>query len=297
MPVLALPYFTQTFIVETDASRLGVENKAANALSKCMGELQTVALSVPLMLDWEAIREESVRDEELGRIKAALLKEEGSHPWLQGTVLKRSIAYHPQIYGQTEVVNRSLETYCDETADGHRNDIQFEAGDKVFLKLRPYRQKTMANRRNEKLAPRFFGPYEILEKIGAVAYRLKLPLMATIHPVFHVLQLRRAIGDYTASLELPATLTKDLEVIMEPLELMGVRQKEEGAKEVLIKWKNLPDYDATWEPYERVKQQFSSFHLEDKVILWEDVGNRKSQDEVYENDMRILAYGVPAEAG
>ncbi|PKU73061.1 hypothetical protein MA16_Dca019264 [Dendrobium catenatum] len=153
-------------------------------------------------------------------------------------------------------------------ADWHRKDIQFEAGNKVFLKLRPYRHKTVTNRRNEKLAPRYFGPYEIFRKIGAIAYRLKLPPTATIHPVFHVSQLRRVIGDYTASSELPATLTENLKVIMVPLELMGVRQKEEGAKEVLIRWKNLSDYDATWEPYERVKQQFPSFHLEDKVIFW-----------------------------
>ncbi|KAI0501534.1 hypothetical protein KFK09_016479 [Dendrobium nobile] len=60
--------------------RLGVENKAANALSRCMGELQTVALYIPLMLDWEAFREESVINEGLGKIMSDLLKEEGSHP-------------------------------------------------------------------------------------------------------------------------------------------------------------------------------------------------------------------------
>ncbi|XP_020705865.1 uncharacterized protein LOC110116566 [Dendrobium catenatum] len=115
-------------------------------------------------------------------------------------------------------------------ADGHRKDIPFEVGERVFLKLRPYRQKTVANRRNEKLALRYFGSYVILDKIGAVAYRLQLPPTTTIHPIFHVSQLTRAIGDYTASSELPATLTEDLEMILEPLELMGVCQKEDGAK-------------------------------------------------------------------
>jgi len=139
----------------------------------------------------------------------------------------------------------------------------------VFLKLRPYRQKIVANRRNEKPAPRYFGPYEVLEKIGAVAYRLKLSSASTLHPVFYVSQLRKDIGDYTASPGLQATLTKDLEAILEPVELEGVRQNNDGTKEVLIKWKNLQDYEATWEPYERIKQQFTCFHLEHKVILWE----------------------------
>ncbi|PKU59385.1 hypothetical protein MA16_Dca028158 [Dendrobium catenatum] len=156
-----------------------------------------------------------------------------SHFWrelfrLQGIVLKRSTTYHPQTDGQTEVVNRSLETYLrcfiSETPTlWDKMGIQFEVEERVFLKLRPYRQKTVANRRNEKLAPRYFEPYEVLKNIGAVTYWLKLAPTATIHSVFHVSQLRKVIGDYTANPELPATLTEDLEVVMKPLELMGVR--------------------------------------------------------------------------
>ncbi|PKU75090.1 hypothetical protein MA16_Dca019459 [Dendrobium catenatum] len=138
-------------------------------------------------------------------------------------------------------------------ADSHRRDMQFEVGEKVFLKLRPYRQQTVA-RRNEKLAPRYFGPYEVLDKIGAVAYRLKLPPSATIHPVFHVSELRRVIGEHAASTELPVTLTEDLEVILEPMEITGVRSDKDGNKEMLIRWRGLPDFDATWEPVERMKE-------------------------------------------
>ncbi|KAI0519064.1 hypothetical protein KFK09_006504 [Dendrobium nobile] len=60
--------------------RPGVENKAADALSRCMGELQAVAVSIPMMLDWEAIKEESTKDEELSKIRDELVKEKGSHP-------------------------------------------------------------------------------------------------------------------------------------------------------------------------------------------------------------------------
>ncbi|XP_020674596.2 uncharacterized protein LOC110093899 [Dendrobium catenatum] len=128
--------------------------------------------------------------------------------------------------------------------DSHRMDMQFEMGEKVFLKLRPYKHKSVANRRNEKLAQMYFGPYEILGKIGAMAYPLKLPASATIHPVFHVSQLRRALREHAVSAELPASMTEELEVTLEPLELIGVRSHKEGNKKVLIRWKDLPDFDA-----------------------------------------------------
>ncbi|KAI0519445.1 hypothetical protein KFK09_006893 [Dendrobium nobile] len=154
-------------------------------------------------------------------------------------------------------------------ADSKRRDIQFGVGDKVYLKLRPYKQRTIAQKRNEKLAARYFGPFEVEEKIGEVAYRLRLPPTARIHPVFHVSQLRKVVGEHAVSPELPSTLSEDMEVTHEPLAVEGVRINEKGEKEVKIRWSGLPDYEATWEPLERIAVQFPAFHLEDKVVLWE----------------------------
>lgn len=71
-------------------------------------------------------------------------------------------------------------------ADKKRSFRAFAVGDWVYLKLQPYVQTSVAARANHKLSFKFFGPYEIQEKIGVVAYRLVLPASSSIHPVFHV---------------------------------------------------------------------------------------------------------------
>lgn len=100
-----------------------------------------------------------------------------------------------------------------EIADGHRRDIQFEVGDLVYLKLRPFRQKSVAKRPSQKLSPRYFGPFEVESKVGQVAYKLKLPPTAAIHPVFHVSQLRKAVGELQPVSSFPPQLSATGEFI------------------------------------------------------------------------------------
>ncbi|KAA3466739.1 Retrotransposon gag protein [Gossypium australe] len=75
--------------------------------------------------------------------------------------------------------------------DVEQKEIEFEIGDKVFLKVSPWK-KILRFGRKGKLSPRFIGPYEIIERVGPVAYRLLLPSeLEKIHNVFHVSVLRR----------------------------------------------------------------------------------------------------------
>ena len=79
-------------------------------------------------------------------------------------------------------------------ADMHRSDREVEPHDWVYLRLQPYRQTTLALHRNMKLAPRFYGPFQVVARIGKVAYQLQLPASAHIHPVFHVSLLKKKLG-------------------------------------------------------------------------------------------------------
>jgi len=89
-------------------------------------------------------------------------------------------------------------------ADSHRSERQFQVDDWVFLKLQPYVQTSVADRSSQKLAFKYFGPYKVLARVGSMAYRLELPPSSTIHPVFYVSQLKKAVGaQHTVTTTLP----------------------------------------------------------------------------------------------
>lgn len=114
--------------------------------------------------------------------------------------------------------------------DKHRREVEFDEGDMVYLKLRPYRQKSLA-KRCEKLAPRYFGSYKILEKIGVVAYRLDLPPEACIHDVIHVSQLKKVVGQQIQVQSSLPTLSDSFEWVIEPEEVLGIRWNTELEEE------------------------------------------------------------------
>lgn len=85
----------------------------------------------------------------------------------------------------------------------------YQAGDWVFLKIQPYKFKSLAKKPNEKISPSFCGVYQIAERIEQVLYRLFLPKHSHIHPVFHVSSLELAMNSAYLSQPLPPMLSVD----------------------------------------------------------------------------------------
>ena len=115
---------------------------------------------------------------------------------------------------KVKVVRDNLKTARDRQrsyADNRHRDLQFEIGDRVFLKISPWNGVLRFGRRG-KLSPRFIGTYGIVSKVGPVAYRLKLPPeLSRIHDTFHVSMLRKYIPDPSHVLrEQPVQLKENL---------------------------------------------------------------------------------------
>jgi hypothetical protein len=136
----------------------------------------------------------------------------------------------------------------------------FEVGDLVYLRLHPYRQTLIKRNGVEKINPHFYGPYKVSRRVVEVSYEIELPPGSKIHNVFHVSCLKKAlVQQVSLTNELPL-LDEEVQLILIPKDVLEVREKKLrniNIKEYLIKWKNLPIEDASWEG-EQVLQHIDS---------------------------------------
>ncbi|KAH9685255.1 Endonuclease [Citrus sinensis] len=150
-------------------------------------------------------------------------------------------------------------------ADKRRRELEFEVGDRVFIRISPWKGVLRFGKRG-KLSPRYIGPYEIVERIGPLAYRLALPPeLSRIHDVFHVSMLRKYIYDPSHVLsKQPIQLKEDLTYEEEPVEILEEKHQVLRSKTiplVKVRWKNHTKEEATWEREDLVRAQYPYLFL------------------------------------
>jgi hypothetical protein len=158
-------------------------------------------------------------------------------------------------------------------ADKNRTERHFAVGEQVLLKLQPYAQQSVVNRPYPKLSYKYFGPYKILERIGAVAYKLELPDTAKVHPVFHVSQLKPFTANYTpvySTLPSVPDLVATTPVPVSILQRRLVKKGNTATPQVLIRWAHVPDDCATWEDYYVLKNRYPD------AALWDEEQDQES---------------------
>ena len=149
--------------------------------------------------------------------------------------------------------------------DHRRKNLEFMVGDHVFLRVSPMKGVMRFGKRG-KLSPRYIGPFEILERVGPVAYRLALPPeLSMIHPVFHVSMLRKYLPDSSHVLSLPAIqLDENLSYEQEPVAIIDRQVKKLRSREVpLVKviWKNHSIEESTWETEDSMHASYPHLFL------------------------------------
>jgi hypothetical protein len=143
-------------------------------------------------------------------------------------------------------------------ADQGCSEHQFAEGDQVFLRLQPYKQNSLKAEHCQKLAPKFYGPYIVLKRLGQFTYQLALPSQSKLHPFFHVSCLKKVIGiRYQIQTNLPK-LAEEGSIWLQPEVVLDQREchlHQRTIKEVLVQWKDTTPADATWE-LATILQQF-----------------------------------------
>ena len=118
----------------------------------------------------------------------------------------------------------------------------------------------MQGKKDNKLSPNYYGPYKVLQNIGTMAYKLELPTSSRVHPVSHISCLNNVIGDNLPVQKILRELDKEGKIILKLEAVTETRTRQlrnRSISKYLIKWKNLPIEDSTWED-----DNFIQKHLE-----------------------------------
>ena len=144
-------------------------------------------------------------------------------------------------------------------ADLKRTPKEFQVGEHVFIKVRP---KKISLRLGScaKLAPCYCGMFEILSRIGQVAYQLALPPNLKVHNVFHISVLKKYVHDATHVIDWNVVQVEpEGEILVEPDCILGRREitlRNRTIGQVKVQWKHLSPEEATWELESKMQEAY-----------------------------------------
>ncbi|GJU08194.1 putative reverse transcriptase domain-containing protein, partial [Tanacetum coccineum] len=145
-------------------------------------------------------------------------------------------------------------------ADLKRKPMEFQVGDKVMLKVSPWKGVVRFGKRG-KLNPRYVGPFKVLEKVGSVAYKLELPEeLSRVHNTFHVSNLKKCYADEPLAVPLDGLHLDDkLQFVEEPVEIMDrevKRLKRSRIPIIKVRWNSRRGPEFTWEREDQFRKKY-----------------------------------------
>jgi hypothetical protein len=145
-------------------------------------------------------------------------------------------------------------------ADIRRRELVFEEGDYVYLKVSPMRSVKRFNMKG-KLAPRYIGPFKILERHDEVDYQLELPeSLAGVHDVFHVSQLKKCLRVPKEQIPFEElTIKEDLTYEEFPVKILDTAERvtrSQVIKMCTVQWNRYSEVEAIWEREEELRKSY-----------------------------------------
>ncbi|GJZ47015.1 putative reverse transcriptase domain-containing protein [Tanacetum coccineum] len=145
-------------------------------------------------------------------------------------------------------------------ADKRRKPLEFEVGDRVLLKVSPWKGVVRFGKKG-KLAPRYVGPFEIVERVGPVAYRLKLPQeLSCVHDTFHVSNLKKCLAEPDVQVPLDEIeIDENLRFVEEPIEIVErdvKKLKRRRIPLVKVRWNSRQGAEYTWEREDQFRKKY-----------------------------------------
>ncbi|GJU91895.1 putative reverse transcriptase domain-containing protein, partial [Tanacetum coccineum] len=151
-------------------------------------------------------------------------------------------------------------------ADKRRKPLEFEVGDRVLLKVSPWKGVVRFGKKG-KLAPRYVGPFEIIERVGPVAYRLKLPQeLSCVHDTFHVSNLKKCLAEPDVQVPLDEIeIDKNLRFVKDPIEIVErdvKKLKRRRIPLVKVRWNSRQGAEYTWEHEDQFRKKYPNLFSE-----------------------------------
>ncbi|GJY45962.1 hypothetical protein Tco_0435025 [Tanacetum coccineum] len=251
-PILALPERSEDFIAYCDASIKGLGDVLISVCSKDLEALFT-----------KARKPENIKNEDVGgmlienSMDPEKLRTEKLEPRMDGTLyLNGRSNFHvmadvgevqhtsPEIVQETtekiiQIMQRIQAAHDQQKSYAHikRKPMEFQVGDRFMLKVLPWKGVVRFRKRG-KLNPRYVGPFKVLEKVRAVAYKLELPQeLSRVHNMFHVSNLKKCYTDEPLAIPLDGLHINDkLYFVEEPVDIRDREVKRlKGSRIPIIK--------------------------------------------------------------
>ncbi|GKE27545.1 putative reverse transcriptase domain-containing protein, partial [Tanacetum coccineum] len=145
-------------------------------------------------------------------------------------------------------------------ADVRRKPLEFQVGDRVMLKVSPWKGVVHFGKRG-KLNPRYIGPFKVLAKVGTVAYRLELPQqLSRVHNTFHVSNLKKCLSDEPLAVPLDEIQIDDkLRFVEEPVEILDhevKRLRRSRIPIIKVRWNSKRGPKFTWEREDQFREKY-----------------------------------------